>query len=41
MGHYYSEMMCDTCGKVRCECMPNVNKPNLKWVVDEYDNMTI
>lgn len=22
MGHYYSEMCCDTCGSIRCKCPP-------------------
>jgi hypothetical protein len=34
MGHYASEMMCNSCGQCRCTCPP---KPDLrldKWVVD-------
>lgn len=34
MGHYASEMMCNSCGQCRCTCAP---KPDLrldKWVVD-------
>jgi hypothetical protein len=26
MGHYYSEMMCEKCGKLLCICKPTINK---------------
>jgi hypothetical protein len=33
MGHYYSEMMCDECGKIVCVCPKKPIKQ--KWVVDK------
>lgn len=35
MGHYYADLMCDDCGKVRCTCVRSPAKPDLRWIVDE------
>ena len=35
MGHYASEMMCNTCGYVVCRCVPEDNTN--KWLVDGRD----
>jgi hypothetical protein len=34
MGHYASEMMCNTCGQCRCTCPPPPDKTQTQWVVD-------
>lgn len=39
MGHYYSEMMCEKCGNVRCTCPPKPSKQEKGWIVD--DNFTV
>ena len=35
MGHYYVDMMCDTCGKIQCTCPQKPDMTHLKWIVDE------
>jgi hypothetical protein len=40
MGHYYSELMCDKCGKLLCICEVKPVKAPIKWVVvDESYNI--
>lgn len=34
MGHYYADMMCDTCGNIRCTC-PREERIDTRWVIDE------
>lgn len=42
MGHYYADMMCNTCGNVRCTCPPETKKPNGKFIVtDDYRVVTV
>ena len=40
MGHYYADLMCDRCGKIRCICPPSntVNNDD-QWVVDHSFNV--
>ena len=35
MGHYASEMQCDTCGKLRCVCPPPPDLTANQWVVTD------
>lgn len=39
MGHYASEMMCDSCGKCRCVCPAKPDESLNKWVVDSNFNV--
>lgn len=42
MGHYAAEMMCDTCGNMRCTCPPEPKKPNSDFIVtDDYRVVTV
>ena len=34
MGHYASEMMCNTCRQCRCTCSPKPDRLLDQWVVD-------
>jgi hypothetical protein len=41
MGHYASEMMCDTCGWVRCICPPKPDRTGGYFIVlHDYSVMT-
>lgn len=31
MGHYYAEMMCEKCGRVRCSCPPTPPSSKENW----------
>lgn len=35
MGHYYAEMACPQCRKVRCTCPLEPDPTRFKWIVDE------
>ena len=40
MGHYASEMQCDTCGKLRCVCPPKPDTSLKMWVIaDDFKPM--
>ena len=36
MGHYAAEMMCDTCGNLRCTCQAPPDPCDSKWVLFNY-----
>lgn len=33
MGHYYADMMCDTCSNIRCTCPPKPDTDHKRWMV--------
>jgi hypothetical protein len=41
MGHYASEMMCDTCGQVRCICIQSVIDDSDSFVVEGFEVITV
>jgi hypothetical protein len=42
MGHYYADMMCDTCGQVRCVCIrPEQDEQLDSFIVDRFEVMSV
>jgi hypothetical protein len=41
MGHYYADLMCDTCGEIRCTCPPKPDRSDRHFIVlHDYRVMT-